>query len=438
MSDSDGGIEQIAPSEEEIRPLDDPALFINRELSWIKLNERVLDEANDRTHPLLERIKFLAICGSGLDEFFMVRVSGLKRQALKGALKAPPDGMTPQEQLAAIRMDVKKLLKKYSKCWNEEIIPELLNAGIAIKKVKDLDKDQRNYVRRYFDTKIFLTLTPLAMDFAHPFPFISNLCFNLAVIVRDPDNGEKYARIKVPTDLFPRLVEIPNRGKKINDETKVKKEINLVFIGDIIASEINKLFPGLTVVATHPFRLTRNAEIRITEDLASDLLTAMEVGIESRRTGFPVRLEIDETMPDKLKKLFVRNLGLTDDLVYKVDLPLSIVDFWQFLDIDRPELKDVPFLPYTPPAFYEGRDIFSAIEKRDWVFYHPYDSFNTTVNLLKQAADDPDVLAIKTTVYRVDKKSPIIAALLRARKMGKAVTVLVELKAKLYPLQKGG
>ncbi|MGP8323560.1 MAG: polyphosphate kinase 1 [Methanosarcinaceae archaeon] len=430
MSNSDDGIEQIVAPEEEIRLLDDPSLFINRELSWIKLNERILDEANDKEHPLLERIKFLAICGSGLDEFFMVRVSGLKQQALKGALKAPPDGMTPQKQLAAIRMNVKKLLKRYSKCWKEEIIPDLSYAGIMIKKVKDLDKDQRDYVRRYFDDNIFPTLTPLAMDFAHPFPFISNLGFNLAVIVRGPENCEKYARIKVPTELHPRLVEIPDRGEKPKNEIKVEKEINLVFIEDIITSEMDKLFPGLTVVSTHLFRLTRNAEITITENLASDLLTAMELGIESRRTGFPVRLEIDGSMPDKLKKLFIGKFMLTDDLVYKVDLPFSIVDFWQFLDIDRPDLKDIPFLPYAPPAFCENRDIFSAIEKRDWVFYHPYDSFNTTVNLLKQASKDPDVLAIKTTVYRIDKKSQIIAALLHARKMGKAVAVLVELKAK--------
>jgi len=176
--------------------------------------------------------------------------------------------------------------------------------------------------------------------------------------------------------------------------------------------------------------MTRNAEIKITDDLASDLLTAMELGIESRRTGFPVRLEIDGSMPDKLKKLFIRNFMLTDDLVYKVDMPLSIVDFWQFLGIDRPDLKDKPFLPYTPPAFKKDQDIFSAIEKRDWVFYHPYDSFNTIVNPLNQAAEDPDVLAIKTTMYRVGKKSPIISALLHARKRGKAVSVLVELKAK--------
>jgi polyphosphate kinase len=430
MNDEDDEIKQIVASEEEMRPLNDPSLFINRELSWIKLNERVLEEVYEREHPLLERIKFLAICGSGLDEFFMVRVSGLKRQALKGALKTPPDGMTPNEQLAEIRIEVEKLLKRYSKCWNEEIIPDLLTAGIMIKKVEDLDKDQYNYVSDYFDNNIFPTLTPLAMDFAHPFPFISNICLNLAVIVMDSEDGEKYARIKIPTDLFPRLVEIPDKGTKPDNETKVKKEINLVFIEDIIASEINKLFPGLTIVATCPFRMTRNAEIKITDDLASDLLTAMELGIESRRTGLPVRLEIDGSMPDKLKKLFIHNFMLTDDLVYKVDMPLSIVDFWQFLGIDRPDLKDVPFLPYTPPAFKEGQDIFSAIEKRDWVFYHPYDSFNTIVNPLKQAAEDPDVLAIKTTMYRVGKKSPVISALLHARKMGKAVTVLVELKAK--------
>ena len=430
MSKSDDEIEHIVTLEEEIRLLDDPSLFINRELSWIKLNERILEEAYDRTHPLLERIKFLAICGSGLDELFMVRVSGLRRQALKGALKTPPDGMTPHEQLAAIRMEVKKILKKYSKYWSKEIIPDLLTAGIMIKKVEDLDKDQRNYARDYFDNSIFPTLTPLAMDFAHPFPFISNICLNLAVIVSDSEDGEKYARIKIPTDLFPRLVEIPDRRKKPKNENKVEKEINLVFIEDIIASEITKLFPGLKVVATCPFRMTRNAEIKITDDFASDLLTAMELGIESRRIGFPVRLEIDESMPDKLKKLFIHNFMLTDDLVYTVDMPLSIVDFWQFLDIDRPDLKDVPFLSYTPSELKNGQDIFSAIEKRDWVFYYPYDSFNTVVNPLKQAARDPDVLAIKTTMYRVGKKSPIIAALLHARKRGKAVTVLVELKAK--------
>ncbi|MBE9594889.1 MAG: RNA degradosome polyphosphate kinase, partial [Proteobacteria bacterium] len=269
--------------------------------------------------------------------------------------------------------------------------------------------------------------TPLAMDFAHPFPFISNLSINLAVIVRDPENNEKYARVKIPTDLFPRLVEIPDRRKKSQNKIGRKRERNFVFAEDVIASEIDKLFPGLEIVASYPFRITRNAEIRVSNDLAPDLLTAMEVGIESRRTGFPIRLELDRSMPADLKNLFICNLELTDDLVYEVNMPLSIMDFWQFLDIDRPDLKDTPFLPYLPPAFCVGQDIFSAIEKRDWVFYYPYDSFNVLVNLLNQAAEDPDVLAIKTTIYRIDKKSPVIDALLRARVNGKDVAVLVEL-----------
>ena len=430
MSDSIDSMEQIVASEEETKLLDDPALYINRELSWLKVNERIFEEANDRTHPLLERIKFLAICGGNLDEFFMVRVSGLKQQLLEGALKAPPDGMTPQEQLVAIRKEVKKLLKRYSKSWKAELIPELLNEGIVIKKVEDLDKNQRNFIRSYFDDSIFPTLTPLAMDFAHPFPFISNLSINLAVIVRDPENNEKYARVKIPTNLFPRLIELPDKGKKSKNKIELKRERNFVFIEDVIASEIDKLFPGLEIIASYPFRITRNAEIKISNDLAPDLLTAMEVGIESRRIGFPIRLETDKSMPDDLKNLFFCNLGLTNDLVYDVDLPLAIADFWQFLDIDRPDLKDTPFLPYLPPAFCVGQDIFSAIEKRDWVFYCPYDSFNVLVNLLNQAAEDPDVLAIKTTIYRIDKKSPVIEALLRARVNGKDVAVLVELKAK--------
>jgi polyphosphate kinase len=299
MSDSIDSTEQIVASEEEMKLLDDPALYINRELSWLKVNERILEEANDSTHPLLERIKFLAICGSNLDEFFMVRVSGLKQQLLQGE-------------------------------------------GIVIKKVEDLDKSQRNFIRSYFDDSIFPTLTPLAMDFAHPFPFISNLSINLAVIVRDSESNEKYARVKIPTNLFPRLVEIPDRRKKSKTKIELKKERNFVFIEDVIASEIDKLFPGLVVVATYPFRITRNAEIMISNDLAPDLLTAMEVGIESRRTGFPIRLETDKSMPDDLKNLFFCNLWLTNDLVYDVDLPLAIADFWQFLDIDRPDLKDTP------------------------------------------------------------------------------------------------
>ncbi|VUT24344.1 MAG: polyphosphate kinase [Candidatus Methanolliviera sp. GoM_asphalt] len=408
--------------------LDDPNLYINRELSWIKLNERIFEEANDKTHPLLERVKFLAICGSNLDEFFMVRVSGLKRQLLKGALKVPPDGMTPQEQLTAIEEEIRPLLKEYEKCW-KELVPSLSNEGIKIEKVSDLETDQRLFVKKYFESKIFPTLTPLAMDIAHPFPFISNLSQNLAIIIKDPEKGEKYARIKIPSDIFPRFIEIPNKEYPMS-KSKLKKTITLVFLEDIIASHIDALFPGLQIAATYPFRITRNAEMKISLDKASDLLIAIEEGVEFRRTGFPIRLETDKSIPDKLMNLFVRNFGLTNDFVYRFDGPLGLVDLWEIHDIDRPDLRDSPFLPYTPPAFAKDQNVFAAIDKRDWILYSPYDNFNILVNLLMQAAEDPNVLAIKATMYRIAKKSPIIDALKHARENGKVVAVIVELKAK--------
>lgn len=403
--------------------LDDPSLYINSEISWLDMNERIFEESEDETQPLLERAKFLAICGGNLDEFFMVRVSGLKRQVLKGALKAPPDGLTPVEQLEEIRSKVKILTKKYSKCWSQKIVPALEKEGICIKKVKDLDSKQKAYVKKIFKNQIYPTLTPLAMDVAHPFPFISNLSLNLAVTITHPEKGEKYARIKVPARLFNRFLEVPASNSD-------KKNTTLVLLEDIIISHINMLFPGLEVTGAYPFRITRNAKIRISLDKASDLLTAVEEGVESRRIGFPVRLQIDDSMPDNLKKVFIQKLGLSNDEVYRFEGPLGLVCLWEFLNQDRPELKDQPFLPCTPPALSEESDIFSALERRDWVIYYPYDSFNVMVHLLHQAAEDPEVLAIKSTMYRIDQRSPLMNGILRARQNGKAASVLVELKAK--------
>lgn len=412
--------------------LDNPSLYINRELSWLDLNSRILEEANDPSHPLLERVKFLAICGSNLDEFFMVRVSGLRRQLMKGVLKAPPDKMTPTHQILHIRSKVKKLLKKYEKTWYNELLPALKKEGIHIQGVSQLHDKQKQYLKDYFHQNIYPTLTPLAMDIAHPFPFISNLSINLAVIVQDPQKGEKFARLKIPTRLFPRFLEVPAYDEKKNKIQKNNPDghTTLVLLEDVIASNIDMLFPGLKVIATYPFRITRNAEIEISLDQASDLLTAIEEGVETRRVGFPVRLQVDKSMPDTLINHFANNLGLSTDFVYKFDGPLGLVHGWELLELDRPDLKDKPFLPSTPKQLSKDQDIFSAIEKKDWVIYYPYDSFNIMVNLIKQAANDPDVLAIKTTMYRIDKRSPIIDALLRARENGKAVAVLVELKAK--------
>jgi polyphosphate kinase len=421
-SSKEKGVESI--------PLDDPSLFINRELGWVDLNTRILEEACDNTHPLLERIKFLAICGGNLDEFFMVRVSALKRQILKGALKAPPDKMTPTEQLTAIRARVKPMLKKYSEVWNESLIPDLSKHGITIPRIKDLSNEEREAVRKFFKKNIYPTLTPLAMDFAHPFPFISNLSLNLAIMIQDPTKGQKYARVKVPVRLFGRFIDLSEIKIKKKSGNRKKKAHSFVILEDIVASNIDLLFPGLEVTGVFPFRVTRNAEYEIQMYKAPDLLTAVEEGVESRRIGFPIRLQVEDSMPNDVKNLLARNLKLTNDNVYRFDGPLGLIDLWQFLKIDRPDLKDEPFLPCTPNALSEESDIFEALERRDWIVYYPYDSFETMLNLLKQAAEDPDVLAIKTTMYRIDKSSPVVESLMRARNNGKAVAVLVELKAK--------
>lgn len=410
--------------------LDDPSLYINQELSWIRFNERVLEEATDPANPLLERVKFLAICGSNLDEFFMVRVAGLRKQLTKGVLKPPPDGMTPQEQLTAIRKELLPLLERYSECWNDLLLPQLERSGIFVKKVSELDPGSRASLREYFEQMIFPTLTPLAMDLTHPFPAISNLSINLAVVVKHGHKGKRYARVKVPTHLFPRLVKVPSGQQKTLSEGASDKAVTYVFLEDLIASNIGLLFHGLEVSEAYPFRITRNAEIDISLDQASDLLTVIEDSIEGRRVGFPVRLEVNETMPETLVDLFSSNLHLGPDMVYRSSAPLGLVDLWQMLEEDRPELKDTPFLPHTPEELSEKKKIFPAVAQKDYVLYHPYDSFGIIVGMLKQAAVDPNVLVIKITLYRIDKKSPIIDALMEARHNGKSVVALVELKAK--------
>ncbi|MEM0466503.1 MAG: polyphosphate kinase 1 [Candidatus Thermoplasmatota archaeon] len=412
--------------------LDDPALYINRELSWLRLNERIFEEACDKTHPLLERAKFLAICGSNIDEFFMVRVSGLKRQLSRGALKVPLDGMTTTEQLKTIRKEVLQLFERYEGCWNE-IVSDLEKEGIYIKKVQKLSKKQKTALKKYFEQMIFPTLTPLALDFSHPFPFLSNLSLNLAVVILDAKNQERYARVKIPSDLFPRFVPVPSEQNEEKNQLHNEQEViplEYVLLEDLIATNLEVLFPGLDIVGAYSFRVIRDAEISISMDQAADLLTAIEESIETRKVGSPVCLMVDGSMPQQLQDLFMKNLGLSHDFVYQVNRPLGLVDLWQLLRIDRPALKDTPFLPFTPPELREDRNILDALTKKDFVLYHPYDSFNIFINFLKQAANDRNVLAIKITMYRIAKKSPIIDVLMEARQNGKDVTVLVELKAK--------
>lgn len=408
------------------QPPDNPSLYINRELSWIRFNRHVLDEARDDSHPLLERVKFLAIFANNLDEFFMIRVSGLQRQLEKGVLKSPPDGLTPSRQLDAIReMLIPELTVQYD-TWHKVILPELDRAGVHIHTYAALSENQKEAMHAFFVNEVFPVLTPLAFDSSHPFPFISNLSLNLAIIIRDPSKKDFFARVKVPTNLFSRLVRIPDP----DPGARTRDNIHLIYLEEIIAAHLPMLFPGLDVVAAFPFRITRDADLEIEVDEASDLLTTVEEIMEQRAKGKPVRIEIECSMHDNICQMLEKKLGVPSDMIYRIGHPLGMADLMELLSLDRPDLKDIPFLPAVAADLCEGKDIFSSIRRHDILLYHPYDSFSPVVNLLRQAAHDPDVLAIKITLYRVGSNSPVVKALMEAREKGKAVAALIELKAR--------
>ena len=410
------------------RPIpENPNLFINREVSWIRFNRHVLDEAYDTSHPLLEQVKFLAIFANNLDEYFMIRVSGLQRQVTKGVLKSPPDGMTPTQQLDAIRQMLIPELEAQSDLWNTKLLPQLDAAGIHIHHYADLSDEQKKVMHTFFVNEVFPALTPLAFDSAHPFPFISNLSLNLAIIIRDPTKKEYFARVKVPTNLFSRLVRVPDPTGNIRSDDS---DVHFVFLEEIIIAHLDLLFPGLEVIAAFPFRITRDADLDIEVDEASDLLTTVEEIMEQRAKGKPVRIELDCSMHENVCHMLEKKLGVTSSMIYRISHPVGMAELMELMSLDRPDLKDTPFLPSIPAELSEGKDIFSAIRRRDIMLYHPYDSFTPVVNFLRQAAHDPDVLAIKITLYRVGPNSPIVNALMEARENGKAVAALIELKAR--------
>jgi polyphosphate kinase len=412
--------------------LDDPSLYFNRELSWLQFNRRVLEEALDERHPLLERVKFIAIFSSNLDEFFMIRVSGLRRQLAAGTLKTPPDGMTPVEQLAAIRRDLLPDLARQLDTWHYDLLPKLRQAGIEVMDYDELKGKQRKLLRKHFEREIFPALTPLAFDPGHPFPHISNLSMNLAVVINDPLHGERFARLKVP-GIFPRLLRIPSEEKADEYERLGLAEVrstNFVWLEQVVAANLDLLFPGLEIVAAYPFRVTRDADQEIEEDEAADLLATIEESVRMRHFGLAVRLEIDNDMPERVRDILVTNLRLAPYQVYTVDGPIGAADLMELTRVERPDLKDKPFQPAVPPALTTEESIFSVIKRRNILLYHPYDSFNPVVDFVREAARDPDVLAIKQTLYRVGPNSPIVAALMKARENGKQVAVLVELKAR--------
>jgi len=401
--------------------------MLNRELSWLAFNERVIEEAENPALPLLERLKFLAISETNLDEFFMIRVSGIREQLSAEITGLSDDGLTPLEQFDRIRKAVKKMVSRQFRCL-EGLAGQLAESGIGILRVPDLNDEQRAAVRQYFRRSVFPVLTPLAVDPGHPFPFLSNLSLNLAVELRDPETGQvRFARVKVPETL-PRLVPLRRivEGKK-----KVRPErVDDVFLEDLIQENLGDLFAGFEVHASYQFRVTRDADIEIQEDEAGDLLATIENEVRQRRFGAVVRLEVAPKTPKRIRKLLVKQLEINDEDVYEVPGPLGSGDLAMLARLDRRDLKDAPFTPALPPALTGGRDIFDAIRDGDILLHHPYDSFSPVLELIDRAADDRKVLAIKMTLYRTSADSPFIPALIRAAEGGKQVAVLVELKAR--------
>ncbi len=399
--------------------LPDPDHLLNRELSWLDFNARVLALAEDPDTAALERAKFLAIFATNLDEFYQVRVAGLKRQVEAGVISRSADGMTAQEQLSAIAAKVTRMTQRHARLFTEDVMITLARAGIEIVRWKDITADQREELNELFTEKLFPVLTPLAVDSGRPFPFISNLSLNLAVIVRDAEGGRMhFARVKVPPSL-PRFVQFSN-GRAF------------VPLEDVIAANLHQLFPGTEVVEHHTFRVTRNADLEI-DDGAADLMEALEEELSRRRFSPAVRLEVEHSMPQHVLELLTSELELTDEDIYKLPGPLDLSGLWTLHAMDRPDLKDEPFHPITHPDLSltdEEMDVFELIADRDILVQHPYDSFTTSVQrFVEQAAADPDVLAIKQTLYRTSG-SPIINALIEAAERGKQVVVLVELKAR--------
>ena len=404
--------------------------YLNRELSWLRFNHRVLEEALDPSHPLLERVKFLSIFGSNLDEFFMIRVSGLRRQLEGGVVEAPPDGMTPREQLAAIREYLEPEIEVAEGCWREELEPQLRRHGVTIVPFGSLKAKKRRRLRKFFEDELFPMLTPLAIDPGHPFPHISNLSLNLAVEVKDR-GSTRLARVKIPQALD-RLVAVPAKAVDEDDDALFPEDQgqSFVLLEDLIADNLDLLFPGREVVGYYPFRVTRDADFEIEEDEAADLLTAMVEVVGQRHFGSAIRLEIDDAMPEYVRALLELHLGLSPYQVYTSSGPLALSSLIQLATLDMPELRDAPFQPHPRAAVGGEEGPWESIRRGDRVLYHPYDSFAPVVDFVLAAASDPKVVAIKQTLYRVGRDSPIVEALMQARENGKQVAVLVELKAR--------
>lgn len=407
-----------------------PVNFFNRDLSWIEFNRRVLEEALNPELPLLEKVKFISIFASNLDEFYMIRVSGIKDQIAAGITGPTIDGLTPHVELQRIEKAVKPMLDALSNLWLNEVVPNLKKNNVHILDYQELSETEKEKLTAFFKKEIYPVLTPLAFDPGRPFPYISNLSLSLAVLVKNPKGDKHFARVKVPS-ILPRLLQIDkiiqSEKKKTNGQKFLAKYI---WLGDLIRENLELLFPKMEIVEAHRFRLTRDTDIEIQEDEADDLLTVIEENIRQRRFGSVVRLEINKSMPPFMKDTLIENLQITNNDVQIIEGPIGIKDIMPLFDLPLHQLKEKPFYPIVPKEFSEDEEIFSTIKRKDILLHHPFDSFNPVIDFIKQASNDPDVLAIKQTLYRVGSNSPVVESLIEAAERGKQVAVLVELKAR--------
>lgn len=438
-----------APSQESLAEgLDRPELYINRELSLLEFHRRVLEEAQNARHPLLERLKFLAILENGIEDFFMLRVANLKEQQSSQLVEPGPDGMTPTAQLAAIHQRLEPIVAEQRNLWQSVLLPALAEQGVQVLQYSELDEAQRIAASAYFHREVFPIVTPLAVDPGHPFPHISNRSLNLAVLLRSPLGRDRFARLKIPPTL-PRFVPVPVAEREPEAAAGVQvpppasdgatppipaapapAPVAFVWLEQVVAAHLDTLFRGMEIVASYPFRVLRDAEIEIQEEDGVDLLEEVELGLRERRFGAPVELYVDTHMPASVRAVLLDNLELNKEDVMVVDGPLGLGDLMELHKLERPDLKDPPLVPRVAPELSAGRDPFAAIAQGDLLLHHPYDSFSSVAEFIQAAARDPQVLAIKQTLYRVGKDSPVVRALLEAIERGKQVAVLVELKAR--------
>jgi polyphosphate kinase len=402
--------------------VESPSGYLSRELSTLAFNERVLEEASDPRQPLLERLKFAAVFASNLDEFFTLRISGLREHARAGVATRALDGMAPAEELAAIRQALLPALAAHQRAFAHEIVPRLAEQGIVIADYAALTAAQKRAVRRYFDEQVFPICTPLAIDPGHPFPLIATLTLNLAVVLDDPDHGRHLAIVRVP-DVLPRFVPVPGRDGTASPST-------YVWLEDVVAAHVDALFPGVPVAEAHLFRVIRCADIEVTTPEAGDLLEIIEAGVSHRRFAEPVALMVTPAVGEPVRALLEEHLDLAPDDVWVIDGRLALGDLMELYGVPgRDDLRDAPFTPHVPTVLTAAPDVFAAIRQQDVFLQHPYDSYQPVVDFIHSAAVDPHVLALKQTLYRVGKHSAIVDALREAADRGKEVAVLMELTA---------